>query len=255
MKFAPYSASRLAVYEQCPRKFRYKYVDKIEVPFEPSLPLTRGKIIHHFLEFHEKLTLKESIAKMKLDKQITESPFYTKEVVKDCIVIYQNFTKTDFAKELFAQLELGTELHLGLNYKLEPCSYKGDEVLFRGMIDRVSVEKQEDLVYIIDWKSGKDKSQGAYKQTPDQLMHYGSWYFSKFPVDTIKLLYVFVEHNTKLEYTLHRTKVDDYKKALLRPIIRAERDDEFIINPTPLCDFCDFRFLCSDEEALKGEVA
>ena len=68
MKYAPYSASRLAVYEQCPRKFKYKYVDKIPVPFEPSLALTRGKVIHSLLEFHGKMTLKENIQKLKEDK-------------------------------------------------------------------------------------------------------------------------------------------------------------------------------------------
>ncbi len=248
MKYAPYSASRLGVYEQCPRKFKYNYVDKIKVPFVPSIHLTRGKIIHHLLEFHNKLSLKESIAKMKLDEQIVGSPFYTKEVIKECIGVYQSFIETDMAKELFGDLELGTELHLGLDYKLNPCDYFGKEVLFRGMLDRVVVDTASDVVKIIDWKSGKDKSGASgTKQSPEQLMHYGSWYFEKFPVNEIKIIYVFVEHNTKLEYTMYRDKVNDYKKALLKPIVSAEKAVDFPKIESPLCNFCEFYNKCHED--------
>jgi len=249
MKYAPYSASRLATYEQCPRKFKYKYVDKIKLPFEEhSLALTRGKIIHHLLEYHNKLTLKESIDKLKFDDDINTSPYFTKEVIKECIQVYRKFVETDIAKSIFGDFELGTELKVALNKKLEPCEYLDKDTLFRGLIDRVVVDKTTDLVRIIDWKTGKDKSgSSGIKQTPDQLMHYGSWYFAKFPVDKIKIVYVFVEHNTTLEYTLTRERVQDYKKALLLPIIKAEKDEVFEKITSPLCDYCEFRDVCNGD--------
>lgn len=247
MKYAPYSASRLATYEQCHRKFRFKYVDKVHIPFEPSLALTRGKILHGLLEWHGKCTLAETITKLQADKDVSESPFFNKAVLKECILIFKGFVETDMCKSVFADLELGTELQLGLDYKLEPCEYYGEEVLFRGLIDRVVVNKSENKVRIVDWKSGKDKSKPPYRQPPDQLMHYGSWYFSKFPVDEITLSYIFVEHNTELNYTIYRDKLNDYKKALLKPIISAEKNEVFPRNMTALCDYCDYRELCDEE--------
>ena len=247
MKYAPYSASRLATFEQCNRKFQYKYIDKIQVPFEPSVALTRGGIIHSLLENHGKMTLKESVQQLKEDPQIAKSPFYTKEVVRDCLKVFKSFIETDIAKEIFDELELGTELHLGLDGKLNPCEYLSKDVLFRGMIDRVTVNRTTNVVRIIDWKTGKDKSTGTYKQAPDQLMHYASWYFTKFPVDTLIITYVFVEHNTTLEYTLTRDKLNAYNKALLTPIVKAEKADEFPKDLSPLCNFCEFYTHCNND--------
>lgn len=247
MRFAPYSSSRLSLFKQCQRKFKYKYVDKIHVHFEPSVALTRGSILHSLLEHHDSMTLKENIAMLAKDEQIRNSKFYTKAVVKECILIYQNFLKSDIAKEIFAEFKLGTELHCGLNKKLVPCEYLSEDALFRGMIDRITVDKKSNVVRIVDWKSGKDKSTGTYRQPPDQLMNYGSWYFSKFPVDTIIIEYVFVEHNTTLQYTLTRDKLKEYNRALVTDIVSAEKATDFPKTESPLCDFCEFRSHCIDD--------
>ncbi len=47
-----YSFSQLQVYQQCPRKYQYKYVDKIkDKDFESSLDLLLGTCVHSTLEY------------------------------------------------------------------------------------------------------------------------------------------------------------------------------------------------------------
>ena len=46
-----YSHSRLSSYEKCPLSFRYKYIDKIRVPFEKTVETHLGKVVHEALEW------------------------------------------------------------------------------------------------------------------------------------------------------------------------------------------------------------
>ena len=46
----PYSYSRLATFKKCPAKFKYSYIDKVDMPFEVSPAMERGTEIHNSLE-------------------------------------------------------------------------------------------------------------------------------------------------------------------------------------------------------------
>jgi len=147
MKFAPFSASKLAVFNQCNRKFKYQYVDKIKTPFVVSEALTKGKIIHSLLENH-RFTLPEKIAMIKKEKQIIYSEFYTKDLVKECIGIYNAYVESTMGKENFSNKPLATELEIALDKKLKPCEPLAQDVLFRGYIDKISVVLDHQIIEI-----------------------------------------------------------------------------------------------------------
>jgi len=244
MKYAPYSASRLGCFKQCPRKFKYQYIDKLPYEFKPSIALTKGNIVHSFLENHE-LDLPGKIAALKKEKQVMNSPFYTKELVKECLGIYNTYIQSKLGQDNFNNLTLGNEMQIALDKKLQPCGYLSEDVLFRGYIDRISVDQKTDIVTILDYKTGKLKNEGPYKQPFDQPLYYASWYFEKFPVDTIILQFDFVEHNHEpMQKVLTRENLIKYKKFLLTNIMTAEKCTDFVKNEGPLCDYCDFQEIC-----------
>jgi len=254
LKYAPYSASKLAVFDQCKRKFKYKYIDKIKTPFKPSVALTKGNIVHSFLEHHE-LSLADKILKIKKEKQIIESPFFTKELIKECVNIYTNYLATKQGQDNFNNKTLGNELKIALNKKLEPCEYYSPDALFRGFIDRIDVDLNTDIVYIKDYKTGKNKSEGPYKLTFNQLMYYAAWYFAKFPVDTIIIKYDFVEHNHEpYDKILTRENLTKYKKFLVKSILGPEKCESWNKNITPLCDWCDFQRHCDMDMGIPPEI-
>jgi len=147
MKYAPYSASKIGCFKGCNRKFKYKYVDKIQVRFEPSEALTKGNIIHSFLENHD-LPLADKIAALQKDKQIYKSPFYNKELIKLCLKVYNEYIVTKQGIKNFENKTLSNELRIALNTKLESCHYLDKDVLFRGYIDRISVDLDEKVIEI-----------------------------------------------------------------------------------------------------------
>jgi len=245
MKYSPYSASSLAVFQQCPRKFKYAKIDKIPVEFQKTEALLRGSGVHYLLEHNEK-PLKEKVNGLwKTEEEIT------KELIKQSVSIYKDFQNCEYYDFFFNKCKtLARELPVALkieNGKLVPCEFLDKNAIYRGYIDAVFVDEETDMVYIVDWKTGKDKSEGTYKQSPDQLIYYAAWYFNKFPVDKVTLMYVFVEHCTKLDYVLERENLDRYTKMLLTNILKVEKETEFPKVDSALCQYCDFLEICQKD--------
>ncbi len=245
MRFAPYSPSKISTWESCPRKFDYYYVSKVPTKSEYKIHFTRGSIIHSFLENHSKSTV-EKLAALKTDKSILKSPYYTKDMVKECFDVYKTFIATDLGKRLLDYKLLSTELSIALDKKLNSCDFWDENALFRGYIDAIFVDEETDHVYIVDWKTGKDRSVGLYQQSPDQLLMYAAWYFNHLPVEDLTIEYVFVEHNdAHLDFRLSRDRIEHYNKMLVKKILRIEKDTEFAKNEGPLCNYCEFYTLCN----------
>jgi len=243
MKYSPYSASKIGTYKNCPRAFKYRYVDKIKVPFIESEPLIKGHIVHSLLENHD-LDDKEKLEILRDDKRLKKSKVYNKDILKEAWIIYKEFCKTDISKENFKEFTIGNEIRMALNTKLEPCDYFDDDCLIRGYIDRSSVNIETNIVTVTDYKTGKDKSEGPYRQPFDQLLYYAPWMFAEFPTETINIQYLFVEHDKKLIKQLSRDKIKNYQLFIVKNISEIEKDEEFKKEESKLCDWCDFKDLC-----------
>ena len=275
MKYAPYSSSKIGLHKQCPRKFKYRYIDKLLAAFTHSEASTKGHIIHSLLEHHTK-PLPEKIKIIKTDRDIQKSEFYNKDLVKEGILAYNKFIETNLGREIFSMSNIGNELWCALDNKLTPTEYHASNAMYRGKIDSIfvnndikeilltegipegyelvetttvqKIQKTNPEIHIIDWKSGKDNSDGLYKQKPDQLLQYAAWYFNKMPVDTIVIRYVFVEHeNAEVQYTLTRDNIDKYNTILVKGIIGAEQDTTWPKIEQPLCNWCEFQDHCIND--------
>jgi len=244
MKYSPYSASRIALWNQCPRSFKYSYIDKIPREPQDDTPLKKGFCTHLFLENHTAKFSKEKILKEIKKEKIP------KEIVIESKRIYNDFIQSSLGKKIFSYFPLGAELDVGLkieNKNIVTCDFLDPDCVFRGKIDYVCVDRETDKVFIIDWKTGKDRSAGQFAQKPDQLIYYAAWYFHNFPVDEIELMYVFVEHGTFSTYTMKRENLNTYIKFLLKNIRNIEVDSRFEKHITKLCDYCGWKKYCDGD--------
>lgn len=117
-----HSATSMKTWENCPRLFKAKYIDKI-IPWVPSPASERGIKIHAELE--------EAV------KTGTEPEVWTPK---------------GLVQKLHA-VGATTEGELAVDENLHPVPYKSPKAWLRGIIDVRVVRKARALV--VDWKTGK----------------------------------------------------------------------------------------------------
>jgi CRISPR/Cas system-associated exonuclease Cas4 (RecB family) len=219
---APYSYSRISTYQQCPLKFKFKYVDKVKVPFVYSEALIKGGTLHHILEHHpEKSTHKH------------QEKYQS---------VADEFINSDVGKDLLSR-ESKRELDIGLTKDLEPCEYSSKEAMFRGSVDYFTMK--DDYLWIVDWKSGKEKD--LKWQSFDQNMWYALYFFIMYgKLDKIKITYQYIEHNNAdNSVIMERQYLLNYKTSLIDNINKIENDTEFKLKESALCPYCDFQDICT----------
>lgn len=231
-----YSFSRVQTFNQCKRKFKYNYIDKLPTKFNPAF--AKGKAIHSILESWGLETPQESRDKENIEK--TQKHFD----------IVNNFINSTLGQDIMSK-KSAREVEFFLDKDLNPC--EKENANFVGYIDRVNYfENAEANVELIDFKTGKYKE--LKWQDFSQLMIYSIYIFKKYKVDKIKLRFVYVEHNLENDLIIERDSIKEVESKLLNDIASIEEltknfiltnnENIFERNVTKLCDYCDFKDIC-----------
>ncbi len=203
---------------QCPRKFKYSYIDKLPRKNTDKTALYKGLALHNILEKYPEVGTHKLTTKYQY--------------------IIDKFLKSKYIHYLKRQSV--KELGIGLSDTLEPMSYS-KKAMFRGYIDYFTII--DGVMHILDYKSGKLKEHKYQDFT--QLMYYAIYMFKKYTkLDTIKLSYVYIEHDVDNSITLKRKYLHNYTKDLLTTIKEVEIS-EYNKTKTLLCKFCDYQDFCS----------
>ena len=224
MKFAPYSFSRIDSHRHCPRKFKYKYVDKVPEGYTDRTALLKGGAVHSVFEHYP-----------------DESPH---KLAPDYKHIVENFLKTNLGKEIFFGKSV-REYDFGITEDFEICDYNDSKAMFRGSIDFIRTDDQG--LILVDWKTGRAKE--ITYQDFSQLMWYAIFFFTKYSkINNITIRYVYVEHeNHDNTLVLSREHLENYKKTLIDSIDTIETDSEFNKNQSKLCDWCAYKDHCNND--------
>lgn len=208
-----YSYSKLSTYLQCPKKFKFSYIDKIKS--DDLQCLVKGRNIHKQLELINKDNFAES------------SP------------IIKNFLNhnLDIKKQLFNN-NIKKEFRFGLNENLEPCKYN-KKSFYGGIIDLIYID---DILTLVDYKTGKYKD--IKYQDFYQLLSYSLFFFNHKNVDKIKLRYLYVEHNQENCLIVDKRSVKSTKQWILNIVKNIENDSEFICKYSTLCNYCQYKNFC-----------
>lgn len=125
--YAPYSFSKLSLHDQCNRKFKYRYLDKVKPQSKDMTALLKGGAVHSILENYPN----PSTHKL--------APKYQD--------IAKNFLMSDLGSK-YINLKSVNEMSFGLTKDLEPAVYRTKEAIFGGFIDYVCTMDNETIEYI-----------------------------------------------------------------------------------------------------------
>ncbi|MCY4112464.1 MAG: PD-(D/E)XK nuclease family protein [Chloroflexi bacterium] len=232
------SFTKLSLFEFCPTAYRYRYVERVPVPFVPRIVV--GAIVHAVLHrLFERLQARERVDKSVLDglhaDYWAEAPRLDRdrfpEMWRDGQALLDGYWSANHAN-------LGQPVLLESRFRFRPDADAGYSI--EGVIDRV--DETPSGTAIIDYKSGRRP-----ERLPDrlraQLHTYALGVEQVHERRVERLDAYFLADNAGISITPD----PDYSDALLdRYANTADRVEaaSFTATPGPHCDWCDFRDRC-----------
>ena len=241
------SPSKVSTFTDCALAFRFSAIDRVPEP--PSMPATKGTLVHLALEklfglapaqrTREAATgcLAAASAEIRTDPDFTGlalAPDAEAEFFADAAVLLDNY---------FALEDPTTISPIGLELMLEvPIA----GVALRGIIDRLELDADGELV-VTDYKTGRAPRANQEQHRLDGVRFYAflcEQLFGKRPA-RVQLLYLrdpvaIISVPTEQSLRGLRIKVG----AIWQAVEKACATDNFQPHPSALCNWCGFKPYC-----------
>jgi len=207
------SYSSMATYEQCPQKYKFAYIDKIEMEKEPPSPaMERGLAVHKSIENY----FNRSTEYLHPD-------------------IHANYGQFMFGiRESYPNIK--SEFKWGITWEYEPCSYSDPRAMFHGFIDFLILPPPPTLL-LYEWKTGKRYVKEHMSQTHlysvAVLCHHPEY-------DSVDAFITYLDEVDSHKVNYPRAMMFEYKPMLRR--IAGNIADATLFPPMPSfkCQWCPY---------------
>ena len=206
------SPNMLKTFEQCPKKFFFRYVKSISMPVNDEIFVT-GKNIHALASYYLR---KENIDKMELSLNEKEKELW--KYLKSC--------------KYFSYDVIGTEYSL---------SVKIGNRFFGGRLD--ALVTNENRYYILDYKTG---SAPKDSENDFQTMIYLMSVRACFKTDNITFIYLDLKNKKETVIELTPELVRKYEQRLTEIAEKIEKSDFKVSNIG--CSNCEYGIICYDKK-------
>ncbi|HTY71037.1 MAG TPA: PD-(D/E)XK nuclease family protein [Actinomycetes bacterium] len=244
------SPSRAADFMACPLLYRFRVVDRL--PERPSVPATRGTVVHAVLERLFDLPAADrtperaaALLEPEWERLLADEPDLAR-LFEDGETELSGFLETAvglleryFALEDPSRLE-PAERELLVETELE------SGLLLRGYVDRLD-RNAEGAMRVVDYKTGKAPTPGFEAKAMFQMRFYALvlWRIHGRVPRLLQLLYLGSGEVLRYEPDEADLLATERKlHALWTAIRRAADTGDWRPNPSRLCDWCDHRPLC-----------
>ena len=243
-----YSHSRLSTFEQCPLKFKYRYIDKIKPDFEKSIESHLGTAVHNTLEWiYNKILEKKPVP--TIDQMISYySKEWQKEFEKEIKIVKNNLTPSDYFNK-------GIKFLLDYYIKHSPfqdgtleCEKKvvveihGHKL--QGFIDRFSYNENNGEYEIHDYKTANMLPTQEKMDKDRQLALYSIAIQESMDAEKICLTWHYLAHNKKIISRRTNEQIEELKNQIKELIEIIESTTEFPAKKSALCGWCEYKSIC-----------
>jgi RecB family exonuclease len=279
------SVSSMDTYKTCPKKYHYRYIEKVDIETEPQIATAFGTCAHLILEiFHQNVdhdtpkelygkimakSCKEAFASDEVDGGfLDQDVWYPEEVYKEQIerflfqktgkipggvftnnkvngIVYIRFIMQQYLDKIKKE-GLPNVLYTEKDFSFEIK----EGVTVRGFIDRI--DKVSDTHYhVLDYKTSKNA-----KYLKDfQLLVYAKAIKLMYPqVKRITGSFMLLKHGYKeIEYELTDMEIGNCSNKILKSAKNILTEEKWIKKPGILCNWCDYKSICLDNWAEVDE--
>lgn len=245
-----FSFSRVTTFEQCPRRYRYRYLDGVREAFQ-SIEAFMGQQVHAAVEwlYNQRLAGQEHAAEAvvgrycaEFDQAYAASRPAVRVIRTDMAAEHYRRSGAemlaDFHRRRFLDDTLetvGVERHFELDL--------GGGAPFQGYIDRLARDR-DGLLHIIDFKTGSRVPARFEGKDADQLDAYALALFTQTDADELVLVLEYLRTATARTKRVRRDQSHEVRRRLAARIDAARSATVFPPIPGSLCDWCGFNDLC-----------
>lgn len=253
-----YSHSRLSSFEDCPRKFKYRYVDELKVDSE-GVEAFMGKRVHEILErlyhhvarFGKPPSLAQVLERFQKDwagawhdkvmiVRVENSPEYYHDRGARCL---ENFYRAHYPFNDGETVGLEQRVHLQLD----------GEGRYRavGIVDRI-VRRSDGVFEIHDYKTSGYLPHQRRVDEDRQLALYQIGLSQTYPdARDVELVWHYLVFNKTLRSRRTPEALEKLCGETVRLIDAIEAETEYRAKPGPLCRWCEYADMCPEapEEA------
>lgn len=246
---ATYSHSRVSTFEQCPRKYKFQYIDRETPEIDNTIEAFMGDMVHQTLEkLYRDKKFKKRIAKASVIKFYRD--LWEKEHTEDVKIVKEGLTAENYKKmgekflsdyydkyKPFEQLTI-----LGLETQDRMTLPDGNQWHVR--IDKFACDSEGNY-YVMDYKTNSRMKDQEEADSDRQLAMYSFWVKDKFKdAKSVKLVWHMLAFNKEVVSERTPEQLEKLQNEIVALIKRIENAREFPTNVTALCNYCGFRYLC-----------
>lgn len=243
-----YSHSKLSCFEQCPLKFKLRYIDKIKVKTK-SIEALLGFCVHNALEYlyneikFRRIPKVDEIVNVYLDCWKENHNEDTKIVIKN-LTLEDYFNKgIRFLTDYYTKNYPFDENTIGTEKKVEILLDENRKLI--GYIDRLVHNLKEQRIEIHDYKTANNMPMQRDVDNDRQLALYSLAIKEEFGEDKeIVLIWHYLAHNKKVISRRTKEQLEKLKEDILELIKKIESTENFQPNPSKLCEWCEYKDIC-----------
>lgn len=249
-----YSHHVLQTFRDCPRKFKFEKIDKVDVPSRVTAETYLGNAVHRQLQTAYQWAMDgKLIGQRELLEQFDAE--WNKAERHEIVVTNEHMAVEDYIElgrkmltrywEKFQPFDQGVLLGAEMNLTF---SFPGTPFKFRGRVDRLW-KRPDNVVEIWDYKTGSYFPRGCGDDiVRRQMALYQLGVQSMYPNYTdIELVQYYLKHGEELRCRLREDEMDELAELFRQDVVailHAVRLDDFPPREGTHCTFCDYFHLC-----------
>lgn len=260
-----YSVSRLRKFDECPKAYEFKYIERLEVERVRNIYFFLGSRVHETLEdLHNGVDDGDSFSVEEVLKIFEEkwdeewgddvkifkdelSPEHYKNIGKECV---KNYFDIHYP---FAYETVGNEI------SIEPkVSANGDEYKFFGYIDRLAKDGNGKFE-VHDYKTSKNLPEPEVLRDKNQLPLYQLGVEQEYDAEDVELIWHYVRYGEDIKLNYSEEDLENLQEKLVKKIKKIEDAREREEFPTKRweganCNWCDYKDHCPEFNDKKNTL-
>lgn len=245
-----YSHSKIQTFEECPYKFKLKYVDKVPPPLPPTIEAFLGSCVHEALEWLYAEVLNKKIP--TLDDVIKKYSEVWQENDKEDFLIVNNLSKQDyFNKGVKFLVDYYVKHHpfndgtLELEKKIWVNLEQNFPHKFIGYIDRLAYNPKTGEYEIHDYKTANSMPPEEKFETDRQLAIYSLGIKQQVGYHReVTLNWHYLNYNRKITVRRTNEELEKLRLEIIEKINKIETTKDFPYKKSKLCDWCEYKPYC-----------